>query len=186
MDDATETLLSEVNRETDFFKRAALLKTLKEDKKVTTKELARRLAMKASYVCHILRLNKLPDMVIDGYYSKLISISHLFIIARLKDHEQMIEAYEKVLSSSLTSAATDGLIREMLYNIKPEGKHLSKESLQELKDKIIDEKTNIDIKIIQTRIKAKIIIETWGNLEETSSVIRTITSKIRSGQPQHS
>lgn len=181
MDETTEKLISEVNGEPDFFKKAAVLKTLKEEKKVTTKELARRLGMKASYICHILRLNKLPEMVIDGYYSKLASISHLFIIARLKTQEQMIEAYEKVLERSLTSAATDGLIREMLYDIKAEGRHIPKEVLQELKDKIIQEKNNIDIKVIQTRIKAKIIIETWGNLEETSSVIRYISDKIKDG-----
>ncbi len=180
MNTEVEELITSFENEQDFFKKAAILKKLKEKHKVTTKELSRRLGLKASYVCHIVRLNRLPDMVIDGYYSQLISISHLFIIARLKDQEQMIKAYEKVLEKSLTSARTDELIREMLYGIKENGKHVPPEFLQEFKRKLVEDKQNIDVKITQSRVKAKIIIETWGNLEETSSVIKYLSGKIKS------
>src|SRR5690349_2232933 len=126
MDDIQQTL-EQIRQTDDFFQKAKLIAYLQKEKKVHTKTLSEQLEMKEAYVCHINRLNKLPDLVIDGYYSKLISVSHLFIIARLKDPGQMLEVYEKVLGSGLTVLKTEELVREHLYDVKSEGEHLNKD-----------------------------------------------------------
>jgi hypothetical protein len=78
-----DPVIEQIKSETNFITKAKLLRFLTVDKEIKIKDISQRLSMKESYVCHILRLNKLNDMIVDGYYSKLISISHLFIISRL-------------------------------------------------------------------------------------------------------
>jgi len=171
-------LFEEAKNSTDFFVKARILKSLQKDYEVRVKEMAHELDMKASYICHILRLNRLPEIVIDGYYGKLVSISHLFIIARLKSVEDMIAVYEEVLSGSLSAAMTEELVRERLYGVIADGEHLKKGELQELIDKIQTDHKGAKVHMVQTRVTGKIMIETSGNLKKTSETLRTMLQKL--------
>jgi hypothetical protein len=170
--------IEQIKQNEDFFQKAKLISYLQKEKKVTTKALSNYLEMKPAYVCHITRLNKLPELVIDGYYSKLISVSHLFIIARLKDQQKMLEVYEKVLGEGLTVIKTEELVREHLYNIKSEGEHIDKGDFDYVRAKLKQIDSDIDLKVVQTRVKAKIQIEIHGSLKKTSKIIKTLLDKL--------
>src|SRR3989338_9433451 len=101
-----ESVIEQVKKEKDIITKAKLLRFLTVDKELRIKDVSKMIEMKESYVCHILRLNKLDDMIVDGYYSKLISISHLFIISRLRTKDEIRLAYEKVISDNLTVLQT--------------------------------------------------------------------------------
>ncbi len=133
MTEETERIILQIKNETDFFNKAKLLRFLTDEKDLSIKELSSKLGLKPSYICHILRLNRIPEMIVDGYYSQLISISHLFVLSRIKDKSVMISVYEKILSESLTVAKTEQLVREHLYDIKTEGKRLSKAEIEKFK-----------------------------------------------------
>ena len=75
-------------------------------------------------------------MIVDGYYSKLISISHLFMISRLKTKEDMMKIYEKVLSQNLTVLQTEAEVRDILYQIKTTGLVLDKNELKNIESLI--------------------------------------------------
>lgn len=168
-----EQSVEKIKTEKDFFVKAKLLGFLKKDKQIPLVEISQKVNLKPSYISHILRLNKLPELIIDGYYSKLISISHLFLIARLKSDDSMVELYEKILRDNLTTFQTEELVRENLYAVKTEGEYLSKEEIQNFMEKFKKD-SRVKIKIIQTRIKGKFILEVFGNLKETSSFLREI------------
>ena len=79
MHEDIEAIYEQIKKEENFITKAKLLRFLVVDKEIRIKDISKKIGIKESYICHILRLNKLTDMIVDGYYSKLISISHLFI-----------------------------------------------------------------------------------------------------------
>ncbi|MEI6532811.1 MAG: hypothetical protein WCO06_03155 [Candidatus Roizmanbacteria bacterium] len=175
-----EQYIEVIKKEPDYFKKAKIIHILQNEWEVPLNDIAKRLSMQPAYLCHILRLNKLPELVIDGYYSQLISISHLYVIARLHDTDTMINIYEKVLSDALSVLGTEELVRENLYGIKTEGHHVSKDVLHQLVQQFSSIDEHIVSKVIQTRIKAKLIIEIKGTLKDTSQILHKISKAILS------
>jgi len=175
MDDA---LITQIQSEQDYFTKAKLLQYIIYDKQLRIIDLSKRLKIKPSYICHLLRLNKLDPMIVDGYYSKLIFISHLFMISRLKTKENMMVVYEKVLSQNLTVLQTEEEVREILYKIKTIGLCIDKREQKKIESLLSDHSKNVKAHLIQTRVKAKITIEMKGSLSETTENIRSFISKI--------
>lgn len=173
MNQNIDSVLTQIKNSQDYFEKARLILLLKREKGIRIIEISKKLAIKPAYISHIIRLNRLPDFVKDGYYSKLISISHLFIISRLKTDKQIMEVYEKVLADNFTTQQTEELIREMLYQIKDRGEYLSSTEKENF-TKSYEKKDNIKVRIVQSRLKGKIIIEVKGNLEKTSGELKKI------------
>lgn len=171
-------IIEQLKKETDFFNKAKLLKFLTQEKQIPIKDISSKVGLKPSYICHILRLNRLPEIVTDGYYSQMVSISHLFIISRLKDKAMIIKVYEKLLKDNLTVIQIEELVRELLYGIKNEGQFLAKKELENFQQKINKLEKNISSKIIQTRIRSKIIVEKKGSLAETTPFLKEILTKL--------
>lgn len=155
-----------------------LLTQLTKARDVKIIDLAKKLGVQSSYICHLLRLNRLPDTVLDGYYSNSISLSHLFIISRIKDPAKIIEIYEKVLAGSLTVKATEELVRDTLFGIKTVGDYLNSTEKDDIVGKITGSKKNLKINIIQTRIKSKVIFEIKGDLDSTSREVRQLLKSL--------
>ena len=173
-----EQAIEQIKKEENVINKAKLLRFLTVDKQMRVKDIAVRIGMKESYICHILRLNKLTDMIVDGYYSKMISISHLFIISRLHSEKDIMNAYEKVLAENLSVGQTEELVREMLYNTKTVGEHLPQAEIKQVANALHEADNQITLKVIQTRVKGKIILEVRGNLSETSLRLKTYLSKL--------
>ncbi len=178
MTDEVDKLFTQALGEVDIFVKAKILRILKDKYGLRTIDLARGLDIKSSYVCHILRLNKLPSIIIDGYYSKTISISHLFLISRLNREDDMVKVYEKVLTENLTVAQTEESVREILYSLSSDGEYLSPELRDLLIQKLEDDVENLNVKIIQTRTRSRLIYEVKGSLEVTTPIIRKIAETI--------
>ncbi len=183
MGDEINEIYSQFLQEKDIFKRAQLLTSLKIDKGVRVTDISTHLKMKSSYVSHILRLNKLPALVIDGYYSKTITPTHLYILARLQNHQQMVAAYEHVLANNLSVFDTEILVRTVLYGIKSVGEYLSVDEVRAFT--VLMKKMGISAKIIQSRLRSKIILEIKGDLLTSSVKLREImklVEKVPSGE----
>lgn len=162
--------------EEDIFAKAKLFHHLIHEKGTRIVDLSKKFGIKPSYICHILRLNRLPEIIVDGYYSKLISLSHLFIISRLKDKKKLLEVYEQVLAKDFTVQETEEAIREILHQVKTEGSYLTKEEKETLVHNIGKDNQSVKAKIIQTRIKGKIIVEIKGSLAKTTAFIKKIVN----------
>lgn len=172
--DVTE-VIERIRLTDDVFEKGRLIKYLVKEKDFRLKDIGELLEIKPSYLAHYMRLNKLPEIIIDGYYAKQVSASHLFIIARLHDYVTMLTVYEDVLSRSLTSPQTEAVVREMLYQVKTEGERLTDEEVDRF-ERLIKRKlgADIDFKITQTRVKGKFNIEVKGNLEVTTKMLRKL------------
>lgn len=176
----TENLILQYRTDLDIFAKARLLEEIIARGDTKLIDLGKKISLKPSYICHIRRLVRLPEIVVDGYYSKLISVSHLFIISRLKDQDKLIVAYERVLTENLTVLQTEEMVRELLYGIKTEGKHLDSSERQSLVESLNKIGKDIKAKVAQTRIKAKLLLEIKGSPDQTSKILKKIIEHMRS------
>lgn len=179
MDQESLAIIDEIHHEEDYFQKAKKLLYLKVHKKIRIKDLATKLQIKPAYLCHILRLNKLPEIVRDGYYSKSVSLSHLFIIARLSTADDMMLAYEKVLTNTLTASQTEDLIREMMYDINSEGEYVAPEDITTIRNSLSSLGHDYTVKMIQTRIRGKLIIEIKGGLSKTTPALHAVSQRMK-------
>lgn len=170
--------IDKLNSEKDIFEKGKIIKFLIREKNFKVKDIAQKLGVSSSYICHLERILNLPEIIIDGYYSKLITISHLFLLSRIKDNEKLIKIYERILADNLTIQQTEDLIREELYQISNKGNYLKKEEKESLIKRFNEKFSDAFIKIIQTKRYGKIYIEIKGNLEKTSKLIKKIISEV--------
>jgi len=169
-----EKYIEQIKNEPNVFIKAKLIELLKREKGWQLIDLSQKLNLKPSYICHLLRLNRLPEIVVDGYYNKIISKSHLFVLSRLPSEKDMIKVYELILEKNLNVLKTEDLVRQVVYQVKNEGEHLSFEEKEDLIKKIESLEDGVKAKLIQTRVKSKLIIEIKGNLKKTSKLLRKI------------
>ena len=178
MSNSVSELLQQLQKETDSFKRAKIIQFLYREKMISLKEIAISLKKHPSYISHCLQLLHLPDIVLDGYYSKDISVAHLFILSRLKKEQEIIKAYEIILAQALTTAQTEELIRELKFDVATSPTQLSKKECTDLQKEIAKIFSGIQVKIIQSRIKGKIILELKGDTKKTTLFIRSVVEKL--------
>lgn len=165
-------LLEKLRSEEDVFKVSNLLHQLIRDEQVPLVKVSRELGAKPSYISHLMRIKKLPSIIIDGFYSKNVSLSHLFIISRLSNVDDMIKVYEQVLANSLPTAKTEELVREMLFHVDSRGERVDKDKIHTLKGKF--KAKGVDFEVTQTRTKGRIALEMKGNLEKTTQFIEEL------------
>ncbi len=159
---------------------AQLVVEVLRDYPIRNSDLAEHLSFQPSYLSHLIRVTKLPEMVIDGYWNKQVTFTHLILISRLKKPEDIVALYEEILKKSLNVSATERRIREILYLIDSSGKYIQKDRLNMIKSRIESSLGyDANVSIIQTRIKTKITIEIPGNLVKTSEFIDQFANRFR-------
>ena len=173
-----DSYILHIQHENDIFAKAQLLDTLIKQHHVPIKDIALRLKLSSSYVCNVVRILKLPDLVRDGYYSGLVTPTHLFIIARLHTEKDCIDMYEMVLQQNMSTSALEEHVRSVLYNVSSEGRHVSDVTKNVLTTALQRLDGRLKVKIIQSRIRAKIVIEMPGGLVESSQVIEKLAEKL--------
>jgi len=170
--------IEKIKKETDVFSKAKLIRYLLREKNYKVIDLAKKLSLTSSYICHLNRLNHISEMIVDGYYSKLINISQLFLLSRIKDLKKMFTVYEKVLSDDLTIRQTEELIREIIYEVKTKGSFLKPQNKAELIEAVEKKYPDLKVNISQTRTKARINLEIKGSLEKTTKLTKDIIKKL--------
>lgn len=172
--------IEQIKRESDYFGKTKLINFLIHQKHIKVKDLAHALGLKPSYLCHIMRLNKLSEIIMDGYYSKLISMSHLFVLSLLQTQTDIMDIYEMVLRDSLTVLQTEELVREKLHGVTSTGEYVQLDKIKNIKSKI-EEVYGAQTKVTQTRLKTKLLIEWKGSRESrmkgVESFLRVIESQ---------
>ena len=78
-----------------------------------------------------------------------------------------------VLGNSFTVSQTEELIREMLYQTKTVGEHMEKKEIDLLTHEI-EIAHDVKVKVVQTRIKTKCLIEISGSLQDATPRLRSI------------
>ena len=176
MNSEIEKIIEKIKVEKDIVKIARLLNYLVKDKQIRVVELAKILDWNSSYICNVIRLLKLPEILIDGYYAQQISVSHMIVISRLKNQDQMNEAYEKVLTGNFNVLKTEELIRDMLYSVATDDGRVSKEIVDKIKDNFQKLSPDLNVKVIQTRIRTKVVLQLDGSTKKTNLFLKLLAN----------
>jgi ParB family transcriptional regulator, chromosome partitioning protein len=170
--------IQRVQLEEDIFSKARLLEFLVRKKGFKINLIAQYLELSSSYVCNLLRILKLPELIRDGYYSKVVTMTHLCILARLHNETDMISLYEEILSKNLSTYQLEERVRTILHHIDTTGDQVD-DTVKEAIERALHEKyAGVNVRIVQTRIKAKISIELKGNLHETSHFLEAFKDSL--------
>lgn len=171
--------INEIKSEKNPLRQARLISDLRKLNLISNVKLAELLGVKPSHLSHLIRILRLPEIVLDGYASRLLSLTHLIIMSRVTDTDKLVALYEEVLSKSLTIAQTEHRVREILYQVDSHGEYLSTDSLHKYEERLASALGAGNVKIIQTRIQCRIIIEMPGNLEITTKYLEDIAGRFR-------
>src|SRR3989338_244926 len=174
-----EESLNILESSSDPFEKASVLNSLHKDYDLPIKDIASKLNKSSSYVCNMIRLLKIPDLVRDGFYSNMISLTHLAILARLKKSEDIISAYDEVLKHSFSCPQTEEYVREKLYGIIADGEYANSEIYQQIKKKFGSLDARLTVKIVQSRIRLRILLEAKGNVNETNEVLGKLLRDVK-------
>lgn len=178
MDPTSLSLVHRLKAEEDIVAFAKILHQLRYDREISLTQIAKEVGKSPSYLSHLLRINKIPQMVIDGYYGGHLSATHLIALSRLETDEDIREVYERILRENLTLPRLDEIIREYKYGVVPDphmiDPHMLRKTEKEL-TKILEAK----VKIVQTRVRTRIIVEKRGSVMFTSTFIRNVIDKLR-------
>lgn len=169
-----DKIIVQIKNETDVFNKARLIDFLRRKKDIPLKTISEKLKLKPQYLAQIMRLIRIPEIIVDGFYSQLVSLSHLFILARIKDPKKMVKLYEKILTKNLKTSQTEALVREILYGIKTTVNRLTEQEKLILIENITRGNKDIKVLITQTRIKSKIIIEIKSDLDKASNLLKKL------------
>lgn len=173
-----KNLLEVVAKERDFFKLATQIKVLRDDWEYPLSKISQLINKHPSYVSSLVRINSLPEIVKDSFYAKQITESHLLVLSRLNNKEDMIEAFKEILKKSLSLSQTQMLIRKYLYSIDEDGEVPNVASLYKM-EKGLQDNLNAKVKIVQSRVTGKITIERKGTVKEVHAFLRTIFDKLK-------
>lgn len=139
---------------------------------VANTEIARRMGKTPSQVSHIARINKLPEMVLDAYYSRMLSVTHLYILSRLHFESHMKSIFEQVMARDLSTQETDRLVREKLHDVTDAGQYMDPDMIRA--HIAMMQVRGLHVKVIQTRTRFKYIVEAKGNVAHTSALLEEV------------
>ena len=174
MNEEIKDLVLKIQTEKDPISKAKLINFLNKEKQVRIKDIARLLEVSSSYICNLLRLLKLPDSVVDGYYSKNLSLTHLMTISRLHTQEDILSVYEKILQAGLTVGAVQELVTQALSGIDHAGEKIKKEISDKIKNRFKSITQEIKVEVIQTRVQAKVRLTLKGNRQKTTKFLEEL------------
>ncbi|WP_010520411.1 ParB/RepB/Spo0J family partition protein [Aquimarina agarivorans] len=80
---------------------------------LTQEQMSERVGKKRSTITNYLRLLKLDPIIQTGIRDGFLSMGHGRALINIEDHDTQINAYEKVISDSLSVRATEELVRSL-------------------------------------------------------------------------
>ena len=170
---STEELFELLKQEQDILRKARLIHHLRIDKEISLNKIAEILKKHPSYVSHMIRLLRIPQLAADGYYSGQISSTHLMILSRLQTEVQMKEAYEEILKKELTAPQTETLIRQLKFDVASDDYLISPKELAKISNNL-QEKHEARVRIYQSRVRGKLVIEKRGKTKDTAQFIKKL------------
>lgn len=178
MKERHQNVLDLIIKVEDPIEKGRLLKSLQKDE-IRIVDISKVTGYTTSHISNLIRLCRLPDMVLDGYYGGTIKYTHLVQLSRLKDTESMVEIYEKILKDEINTSTLDELIRQKLHHVSTKGEKVSKETVISIEEDFKKISPDFNIKIIQTKVSAKLIASLKGNNEKTTQALEKLAKILR-------
>ena len=144
-----------------------------------TTEVAKRVGKSVPAVSNTIRLLSLPDAIKDALVAGVITEGHVRPLLSLGEPKLMLDVFKTILRENYTVRQTEDYTRRIKGEVQQKEPASEKDHLYipeqdemalQIKQKLIAD----TVKIAQSRIKARVIIEVKGTPEETSEKIKSI------------
>ena len=144
-------------------------------------QISQRIGKSPAYVSNTLRLLALPDAIKDGIISQDITEGHARAIAGLTDVRMMVDVYKTILAEGASVRRAEDLVRKIKEKTEPATKRTAERiqstELEELA-KVLSDKLNVNVRINQSTVSAKIQILIKGNPETTTKILKDLHQKL--------
>lgn len=178
MSNALQELIQKIKQEKDAVAKARIIHDVVATGSVTKAEMARQLGVTPAYISSILRLTKLSDLVIDGYYAGLITMSHLFVIGRLEGHGDQNELYEEIVKHQWPTTEADEFIRKKKYGIESYPHVVDAEDVRQLRKFFASIDPSFKVQVHQSRIRFFIKAELSGDRMRSYNAVKKLLKKL--------
>ncbi len=169
--------MDDIKNETDPIRKAHAIKDLHDNSDISYSAMAKELGVSPTYISNYLRLLRLPPLVLDGFYTGTLSVTHLFIMSRLKDENRIIQLYEDTLARNLSVLELEEEVRALLYGMATEGVRAKPSTIEAIQRKFLAIDPSVKVKVIQTRIKSKVVVELAGNQSKTTTFLERLSEE---------
>lgn len=178
MTDTLQDALERIQTEKDMFAQADVLDMLVHERRIPINQIAKHLLKSSSYVCNLLRIRHVPVLVRDGYYSGLITPTHVYLLSRLPTEESMISLYEECLARALSSTQLEERVREVLHHTRTDAEPVSQTQKALIEAKLHMKEPEVRVKVVQTRIRARVTIELRGGRKKTGAFLKALSDSL--------
>lgn len=190
-------LVENVQREDlNPLERAKAFQRLVSEFGLSTREISQRIGKSWAYVSNSLRLLRLPDILKDGLLSGQTTEGHARALAALEKPKLIVEVYKQILKENLAVRGTEEAVRRIkaregiLEKKIPEWRKAQIRRPSAKLDKIqmgLEEKFKTlgcrpKVRLLQSRIQARITIILNGGMETTDKALQFVYEKI-TGKP---
>ena len=161
--------------------KALAYKRLIDEFGLGTNEVAKRVGKSAPAVSNTIRLLSLPDAIKDALVAGVISEGHVRPLVSIGDQKLMLDLFKKILKDNSTVRQTEDMARRTKAEVEKKEPRTNQSRLwvPELDEmaKNVKEKRAVDkVAIFQSRSKARIVIETNGDVEVTGPKVQELVS----------
>ncbi len=165
-----------IQRQHNPFDKAQLIYELLQQPGVTIHLVAKHLLVSPSSVSVLLSIRNVPESIKDAYYAKLITFTHVRLLARLGSSEEMLRVYEECLAQNLSSTQLEERILEILHGVVP----MESEPANIMYARLIQAKLrmwqpDLDVSIKQTRIRTKITLELKSGRRQGNAFLKDLS-----------
>jgi len=167
--------------------RALAYKRLIEEFGLGTNEVAKRVGKSAPTVSNTIRLLSLPDAIKDALIAGVITEGHVRPLISLGDAKLMLDLFKKILRENSTVRQTEEMARRVKVEVEKkeprtrvdkmyvaEQDELANNVKEKLKQKYGTDGIQYKVKIEQTRILARILLEAKADETKTMPIINNV------------
>ncbi|MGB9668516.1 MAG: ParB/RepB/Spo0J family partition protein [Thermosulfidibacteraceae bacterium] len=138
----------------DVVEEAVYYERLVEEFGFSQEEIAELVGKSRSHISNVMRIINLPGEVKEGLKKGLISLGHAKALLSLKDEDEILKVYARIIEESMNVRDTEKLVRDLLREYRKKKNVQSRKSIT-LKGKY----EGLKLTFISGKRKARVIVE---------------------------
>jgi ParB family chromosome partitioning protein len=163
--------------------RAQAYKRLIDEFGISVTEVAKRVGKSLPYISNTIRLLTLPDAIKDALAAGVITEGHVRPLISIGDQKLMLQAFKRILVEGISVRGAEEVARQLKSEVQKKEPHKKRDKiylpeLEEMSKKVMEARGYTGVRIDQSRVKAKILIEIKGDETETKEKLEELLQRL--------
>ena len=166
--------------------RAQAYKRLIDEFNISVTEVAKRVGKSLPYISNTIRLLTLPDAIKDALAAGVITEGHVRPLISIGDQKLMLQAFKRILVEGISVRGAEEVARQLKSEVQKKEPHKKRDKiylpeLEEMGKKVMMSRGYTGVRIDQSRVKAKVLIEIKGDENETKEKLEDLFKRLTEG-----